>query len=102
MKLRPLPLLLLTTIVSTPLYADVDSEQRELALIVAQLDTLDYLISRAEREADFRTQRQFDYNALRLDVRTLQAGVEQYLHPKRQAPKPITPLGGDYVNDSAH
>lgn len=101
MKNKRLPLLLVTiaTMVSAPLYADVDSEQRELALITAQLDTLDYLITRAEREADVRQQRQFDYDALRLDVRTLQAGINQYLHPKRQLPKPITPLGGDYVNE---
>lgn len=101
MKNRLVPLLLTaaTTVVSTPLYADVDSERRELALITAQLDTLDYLITRAEREADVRQQRQFDYDALRLDIRTLQAGIHQYLHPKRQAPKPITPLGGDYTNE---
>ncbi|EHR5321394.1 RAQPRD family integrative conjugative element protein [Vibrio parahaemolyticus] len=102
MKRSLLSLLLGLTVFSPALYADVDNEQRELALVVAQLDTLDYLITRAEREADYRTQRQFDYDALRLDIRTLQAGIDAYLHPVRAEPKPVVPLGGDYLSEPAH
>lgn len=96
------PLLLCLSVLSPYASADVESEQRELALVMAELDTLDYLITRAEREADYRTSRQFDYQALRLDIRTLQAGIHAYLHPDRAAPKPITPLGGDYVAEPPH
>ncbi|ARR47929.1 MULTISPECIES: integrative conjugative element protein, RAQPRD family [Vibrio harveyi group] len=96
------PLLLCLSLLSPYASADVESEQRELALVMAELDTLDYLITRAEREADYRTPRQFDYQALRLDIRTLQAGIHAYLHPERATPKPITPLGGDYIAEPTH
>ena len=96
------PLLLCLSLLSPYASADVESEQRELALVMAELDTLDYLITRAEREADYRTPRQFDYQALRLDIRTLQAGIHAYLHPERATPKPINPLGGDYITEPTH
>ncbi|WP_299144282.1 RAQPRD family integrative conjugative element protein [uncultured Vibrio sp.] len=95
-------LLLCLSLLSSYLYADVETEQRELALVASQLGTLDYLITRAEREADYRSARQFDYDALRLDIRTLQAGIDAYLRPERRAPKPLPPLGGDYVMDTPH
>ncbi len=82
---------------SVPVKASVEGEQQELALIQAHLDKLDYLIHRAEREADYRSLRQFDYAALKSDIRQLQAGIDDYLHPERAKPKPVTPLGGDYV-----
>lgn len=96
------PLLFCLSVLSPNLYADVDTEQRELALVSSQLNTLDYLITRAEREADYRAARQFDYDALRLDIRTLQAGIDTYLRPERSAPKPVTPLGGDYLSRAPH
>ena len=50
----------------------------------------------------YRAARQFDYDALRLDIRTLQAGIDAYLRPERSAPKPVTPLGGDYLSQAPH
>ncbi|AUI88938.1 hypothetical protein BS333_21395 (plasmid) [Vibrio azureus] len=93
----PLYLGLSLSLLTPPLLADVDSERKELNLIIRQLDTLDYLISRAEREADYRSPRQFNYDAFRSDIRTLQAGIDAYLRPHRASPRPITPLGGDYL-----
>ncbi|GEK15398.1 integrative conjugative element protein, RAQPRD family [Aliivibrio fischeri] len=82
---------------SLPVSASVEGEKQELALIQAHLDKLDYLITRAEREADYRALRQFEYGALKSDLRQIQAGIDDYLHPERAAPRPVTPLGGDYV-----
>ncbi len=94
--------LLLLALFTLPVSADVDSEQRELQLVQAQLGKLDYLITRAEREADFRQRRQFDYEALRLDIRTMQSGIHAYLNPERLEPKPIEPISGDYSIEYAH
>ena len=88
-------------LVSMPTIASVEGEQQELALIQAHLDKLDYLISRAEREADHRHLRQFDYGAFKSDVRQIQAGISDYVHPERALPRPVTPLGGDYVQRPA-
>ncbi|EGU41184.1 hypothetical protein VII00023_06127 [Vibrio ichthyoenteri ATCC 700023] len=82
---------------SLPVNASVEGEKQELALIQAHLDKLDYLIARAEREADYRSLRQFEYGALKSDIRQIQAGIDDYLHPERAVPRPVTPLGGDYV-----
>ncbi len=93
-----LPLCLLTFSAQ----ADVESEHQELNLLLSQLDKLDYLITRAEREADYRVRRQFDYHALRSDLRSIQSGIHVYLTPERAEPNPITPISGDYVQASSH
>ncbi len=80
-----------------PVSASIDNERQELTLIQTQLNQLDYLISRAEREADYRLPRQFDYQSLRSDVRSIQAGIDAYLRPERIDARPIEPIGGDYV-----
>lgn len=93
---------LMLCFIALPASADRESEHQELHLLLNQLDKLDYLITRAEREADYRLNRQFDYDALRLDVRTIQSGIHVYLNPKRQEPTPIEPISGDYLLKAAH
>jgi len=94
MRLALLTLLAL----ALPVSASVDNERQELTLIQTQLHQLDYLISRAEREADYRLTRQFDYQSLRSDIRSIQAGIDAYLRPERVDARPIEPIGGDYVS----
>ncbi|RJX68666.1 hypothetical protein DZ860_16870 [Vibrio sinensis] len=95
--MKTIILLSIALLASLPASASVESEKQELALIQAHLDKLDYLIARAEREADYRALRQFEYGALKSDIRQIQAGIDDYLHPDRAVPRPVTPLGGDYV-----
>ncbi|WP_318419536.1 integrative conjugative element protein, RAQPRD family [Photobacterium leiognathi] len=75
----------------------VIDEKRELATISDHLTKLDFLIQRAEQRADYRSVRQFDYSALRSDLRDIQSGIAAYLYPSRPAPLPQTPLSGDYT-----
>lgn len=85
-------------LVATPsLAASVEDERRELAAISDQLTKLEFLVQRAERQADYRTPRQMDYDALRSDLRDIQSGIEAYLYPSRPQPLPLRPLSGDYT-----
>ncbi|GLO64065.1 hypothetical protein MACH09_45730 [Vibrio sp. MACH09] len=88
---------LLSLLITAPAFASVESERDELILIQAHIDKLNYLIRRAEREADYRITRHFNYSALRADLRDIQSGIDVYLNPERLEPRPITPIGGDYI-----
>ncbi|MFM2666695.1 RAQPRD family integrative conjugative element protein [Vibrio mediterranei] len=94
--------ILLCMALALPAHATVENEHQELSLLLSQLHQLDYLITRAEREADYRPRRQFDYNQLRQDLRTIQSGVDHYLRPERQEANPILPIYGDYVSRRDH
>lgn len=88
----------LSLFVSSHVYAaSVIDEKHELATISDQLTKLDFLIQRAEQRADYRSIRQFDYPALRSDLRDIQSGISAYLYPSRPIPLPQTPLSGDYT-----
>lgn len=92
-------LLLLTTMLlcGVAQAASVDNEKRELAAINDQFGKLEFLVQRAERNADYRQSRQFDYQSLRSDIRDIQSGIDAYLNPTRPEPLPVQPLGGDYI-----
>ncbi|PSU45754.1 hypothetical protein C9J12_21160 [Photobacterium frigidiphilum] len=77
--------------------ASIDDEKRELAAINDQFGKLEYLVQRAERNADYRQSRQFDYHSLRSDIRDVQSGIDAYLNPTRPEPASVQPLGGDYI-----
>lgn len=75
-------------------------QRRDLALIQAQLhrmqDIVDRLEARARRQ-EGRHRVYLDIPALRQDLRTVQAGIRDYLSPPRMPPRRPAPLTGDYL-----
>lgn len=95
--------LVLPLAVLRPAHADDDAPEREqLAALARQVELADRL---AEHLADQtassapqnRARYQFDYARLRADLKTIRAGLQDYLVPQRAQPRDPVPLTGDYV-----
>lgn len=77
-------------------YADTEAEHAALAQIVAELEALDELIDRAEREADPTARITFQYDWLRQDLKLVRHGIEDHLDTPSSEPRKFKPLRGDY------
>ncbi|EIZ8586830.1 conjugal transfer protein [Salmonella enterica subsp. enterica] len=79
------------------------TEPATLSLLLAQFDTLESTLTRAENQASTAPDSRFffDYPQVHADIRTIRAGIEQYLTPARAQPQPVLPLAGQYRRENA-
>ena len=83
----------LTTLVAQ---ADTDAEKEALARLSHEIQALEPLINRAQRQADPGARLRFRYDWLRRDLNRIRAGITDYLLEVREHPRDIPPLKGDY------
>ncbi|MBD4769700.1 hypothetical protein GUG18_05295 [Xanthomonas citri pv. citri] len=84
--------------------ADPALERERLAgavRLLAQVERVGFMPNtRAEDSADSTSSRyHFDYARLRDEVGRMQAGIAQYLAPRRAQPRDPSSLAGDYTRD---
>ena len=77
-------------------FADTDAEHAALAQIVTELNALDKLIDRAEKEADPTARIIFQYDWLRRDLKLVRRGIQDHLDAPSSEPREFEPLQGDY------
>lgn len=77
-------------------------ERAEFALILKQLDTIEFLAQRAEASsaAGANERYRFDYPRLTQDIQRIRQGVQGYLSPSRSQPRDPGALIGDYLLDT--
>ena len=82
-----------------PAHAPDDALEREqLAALVRQIDLADRLAEHAASATpQERARYHFDYARLRVDLKRIRAGVQDYLVPQRAQPRDPVSLTGDYV-----
>ncbi|MCX8967302.1 conjugal transfer protein [Erwinia psidii] len=92
--------LLLFTGVMFPLLAHStpSSERETLALLVNQLNQMEFTLQRAQAQASVAPDERFffDYPQAYADIQTLRNGIEHYLTPVRAQPHAVLPLSGKY------
>lgn len=76
--------------------ADRDTERATLTRLVEELDRLEPLIARAERESEIHDRVRFRYDWLRRDLDEVKSGVETFLNDTEFTPRTFEPLQGDY------
>ncbi len=76
--------------------ADTALENESLTALLEQLRIVHALVDQAEQNSDQSKRVNFNYAAVRADIKTIELGVEQYVAGMRDAPKRIEPLGGEY------
>jgi len=79
-------------------FATTAQENAYLALVVRQLQAVYPLIDKAQAQADPNARIQFQYGALRTDLNTVIAGINQKLTPQPIEPREIKPIEGDYLS----
>ncbi len=79
----------------TPL-ATTDREQDALEKIIEELEQLNELIDKAERESDSTERIRFRYDWLRRDLKLVKNGIQDHLDAPSTEPKTFEPLQGDY------
>ena len=78
--------------------ADDALEREQLAALVRQIDLADRLAEHAASATpQERARYHFDYARLRVDLKRIRAGVQDYLVPQRAQPRDPVSLTGDYV-----
>lgn len=98
MVLLPLALALLLSVVRPAHAADDALEREQLATLARQIDLTDLLAEHAANTApQERARYHFDYTRLRVDLKRVRAGVQDYLVPQRAQPRDPVSLTGDYV-----
>ena len=97
---RLLPLLL--TIAQGFSLAASAEERAELALVLKQLETIEFLARRAEASSTAGTDERYRFDYLRLtqDIQRIRQGVQGYLSPSRSQPRDPGALVGDYLLDT--
>ena len=78
------------------LQADRDAERTTLLRIVAEIDRLETLIARAERESESYDRVRFRYDWLRRDLDEVKSGIEAFLSDAEFTPRTFEPLQGEY------
>lgn len=81
---------------ATPALADSERENVILGRLLGELETLRAMADQAQQHADAGQRINFNYNALRADIHTLQLGIEQYRAGIRNQPRTIPAIVGDY------
>lgn len=90
---------IIVALFSMPVAASDEIEQRDLALIQEQLEQIEHVIDRLEqRQAQRSPMRMYlDIPQLRVDVRAIASGIDQYLSPPRRTAREVIPVAGDYL-----
>lgn len=81
--------------VGTPL-ATTDREQDALEKIIKELEQVNELIDKAERESDSTERIRFRYDWLRRDLKLVKNGIQDHLDAPSTEPRTFKPLQGDY------
>ncbi|MXW54356.1 MAG: conjugal transfer protein, partial [Gammaproteobacteria bacterium] len=76
--------------------ATTDREQDALEKIIEELEQLNELIDKAERESDSTERIRFRYDWLRRDLKLVKNGIQDHLDAPSTEPKTFEPLQGDY------
>lgn len=87
---------LVCVICATAPLATTEAEQEALEKIVEELDQLNKLIDKAERESDPTERIRFRYDWLRRDLKLVKNGIQDHLDAPSTEPKTFDPLEGDY------
>lgn len=95
-------LLVVLTIIHGSSYAASAYEQEQLSLVQHQLDTIEYVSTRAETAITVEPgeRYRFDYPRLIRDIQRIRLGVHDYLSPSRAQPRDPSELVGDYRLDT--
>lgn len=94
-------------------YADTEQENMYLTQILNALNAVQPLVLAAEKQQPLNTRVSFHYtkyqdsqghwhNGLLEDIQTIRRGIQEQLSSVSVEPRSITPLNGDYLNDSDH
>ena len=99
MRMRKVRILFLAMVcaICAPVYhADTVAEHKALQQIVKELNQLDKLIDKAEREANPSERIRFRYDWLRRDLKLVKDGIQDHLDGPSTEPRTFDPLQGDY------
>lgn len=78
------------------LEADPEAERAALLRLVKELDRLELLVDRAERERDTEANIRFRYDWLRSDLDKVKSGVNDYVNRTQLEPISIESIRGNY------
>ena len=76
--------------------ADRDTERAALTRLVEEIERLEPLIARAERESEIHDRVRFRYDWLRRDLDEVKSGVESFLNDAEFTPRSFEPLQAEY------
>lgn len=94
---RKIACLLILVVLSVAPNANTDAEREALAQIIHELESLESLIARAEREANPVARVKFQYEWLRKDLETVIDGIQDHLDTPPYFDSEAFPvLRGDY------
>jgi len=88
---------LLLTVFLSPLFADVQTENSELARINSVLNAIYPLIDAAQKFAPKHTRITFHYDWLKQDIQSIQAGIAQKINQVSIEPRMVPVLKVHYV-----
>lgn len=102
-------LLLAFGLTTSQCFAGVDQERMYLVQILNQLNAIQPLVLKAQKEQPANTRIQFHYsqykdahgqlhNGLLEDVQAMKKGIEQALNQTSIEPRTVAPIKGDYIN----
>jgi RAQPRD family integrative conjugative element protein len=94
-------LLSLITMTLLDAMAYAGDERAELDLIIRQLQTAGQVAQRAEQALNSGARYRLDYPRLRNDLQHIEAGLHDYLSPRRAQPADPSELIGDYTTEPA-
>lgn len=94
-------LLSLITMTLLDAMAYAGDERAELDLIIRQLQTAGQVAQRAEQASNSGARYRLDYPRLRNDLQHIEAGLHDYLSPRRAQPADPSELIGDYTTEPA-
>lgn len=80
---------------ATPL-ATTEAEEDALEKIIEELEQLNELIDKAERESDSTERIRFRYDWLRRDLKLVKNGIQDHLDAPSTESRTFEPLQGDY------
>lgn len=92
-------LLSLITLASLNALAYAGDERAELDLIIQQIRAINQVAQRADQSSNSTARYRFDYPRFRQDLRRIEAGLQDYLSPRRAQPADPTELIGDYATE---
>ena len=94
--IAPITLAITLVLAALTLHADRGAERAALTRLVEEMDRLEPLIARAERESEIHDRVRFRYDWLRRDLEEVKSGVETFLQDTEFTPRTFEQLQGDY------
>ena len=92
-------LLVITAIIGVTLssasLADSETEREVLSRLLHELQAIEVLIAKAEKQQENDTRIRFRYDWLRQDINRIKAGIRAHINTPRSTPRTFPPLRGD-------